>query len=402
MLKEIHIDNLLSFGPKGVSLALQPLNVLIGPNGSGKSNFLDAIALLQAAPRELAAPVQEGGGVVDWLWKGDERGPEITTARVEVVHFPLKLKSDSESMGIRHIVDFGALNHRFFLEDERIETEKPYAGHDEPYYFYQYRNGNPLLKSALPPGTGGPRPDERIGADEIKPYLSILAQRRGWSLYPEITSIAERYAGIRIYRDWTFGRRAMPRLALKADERNDYLLEDCSNLGLVLNRLRLDVPTKRRLIAAISLLYRGIEDFDVRIIANTVQVFLQERQFSIPATRLSDGTLRFLCLLAVLCDPVPAQLICIEEPELGLHPDVLPSIVDLLKEASQRTQIIVTTHSEIIVDCLTDQPDSVVVVGRDDAGTTMQRLDQADLGEWLKEYRLGQLWSKGEIGGNRW
>jgi len=66
-------------------------------------------------------------------------------------------------------------------------------------------------------------------------------------------------------------------------------------------------------------------------------VIFTEGDFSIPATRLSDGTLRYLCLLAILCDPEPPPLICIEEPELGLHPDILPKLADLLVSASERT-----------------------------------------------------------------
>ena len=133
-----------------------------------------------------------------------------------------------------------------------------------------------------------------------------------------------------------------------------------------------------------------------------MQVFFTEGDFVIPATRLSDGTLRYLCLLAILCDPEPPPLICIEEPELGLHPDILPKLGDLLRAASQRTQIIVTTHSDILVDTMTDTPAAVVVCTRTQGQTLMERLNTVDLAEWLKRYRLGQLWTKGEIGGNRW
>ena len=70
MLRKITAKNLLSFGPSGVSIDLQRLNVLIGANGSGKSNLIEAIGLFQAAPRHQAAPVREGGGVRNWIWKG--------------------------------------------------------------------------------------------------------------------------------------------------------------------------------------------------------------------------------------------------------------------------------------------------------------------------------------------
>jgi len=77
--------------------------------------------------------------------------------------------------------------------------------------------------------------------------------------------------------------------------------------------------------------------------------------------RLSDGTLRYLCLLTILCHPAPPPLICIEEPELGLHPDILPEVAKMLVDAASRTQLIVTTHSDILVDCLSDHPEAIVV-----------------------------------------
>ena len=131
-------------------------------------------------------------------------------------------------------------------------------------------------------------------------------------------------------------------------------------------------------------------------------MFFTEGDFSIPATRLSDGTLRYLCLLAILCDPEPPPLICIEEPELGLHPDILPKLADRLVAASERTQLIVTTHSDILVDAMTERPEAVVVCEKHEGRTEMKRLRKEDLAAWLGKYRLGQLWIDGQLGGKRW
>lgn len=149
-------------------------------------------------------------------------------------------------------------------------------------------------------------------------------------------------------------------------------------------------------------LYDGIDDFDVQIEGGTVQVFFHEGQYIVPATRLSDGTLRYLCLLAILCHPSPPPLVCIEEPELGLHPDAMPTLAALLKEASERTQLVVTTHSDVLVDAMTDTPEAVLVAQKSAAGTILTRLDAQELAPWLEKYRLGQLWTRGEIGGTRW
>ena len=98
----------------------------------------------------------------------------------------------------------------------------------------------------------------------------------------------------------------------------------------------------------------------------------------VSATRLSDGTLKFLCLMAVLARPESRlRLICIEEPETGLHPDALALVGDALREASTRTQLIVTTHSDALVDRFTDEPENVVVCERDfDESTTFRRLSR--------------------------
>ena len=132
-------------------------------------------------------------------------------------------------------------------------------------------------------------------------------------------------------------------------------------------------------------------------------LFLEERDGrQIPATRLSDGTLRYLSLLAVLLHPSPPPLIALEEPELGLHPDVVGEVAKLLVEASNRTQIVVTTHSRMLVDALTDHPSSVVVCEKQNGESRFERLDGTRLKAWLDKYSLGELWSSGELGGNRW
>jgi predicted ATPase len=145
-----------------------------------------------------------------------------------------------------------------------------------------------------------------------------------------------------------------------------------------------------------------LTEFNVLIEGGTVQVFFTEGEFVIPATRLSDGTLRYLCLLAILCDPDPPPLICIEEPELGLHPDVLPKLADHLLAASKYTQLIVTTHSDVLVDVMSETPESIVVCEKQQGATSMTRLAVADLQVWLEKYRLGELWIRGELGGTRW
>jgi predicted ATPase len=393
LFDSLALQGFLSFGPVRVDLALEPLNVLIGPNGSGKSNVLEAFSLLQAAPRDLLRPVREGGGVGDWLWKGSGESDRAPAAVIEVVTAG-RHPGRPPDVPLRYRLAFGEEGQRFRVADERLENAAAKPGHDKPYFYFGYEKGRPMLNVS-----GGAH--RELQRDEIGPEQSILSQRKDPDQYPELTWLGEILGRITIYRDWCIGRHAAPRRPQKADLPNDYLLENASNLGLVLNRLRRG-PAWDRLISELRNLYPGIDDVDVSIEGGTVQVVLHEGRRVIPATRLSDGTVRYLCLLAVLCHPQPPPFVGIEEPELGLHPDVLPGLADLLVDASSRTQLLVTTHSDILVDALTSTPESVVTCEMTGGSTVLGRLSQKELRPWLEKYRLGELWTRGEIGGTRW
>ena len=390
LLHALTLRRLLSFGPQSAQLELQSLNVLIGPNGSGKSNLLEAIALLRAtpnrvSPHDLRTVIGRGGGIGEWIWKGEPRG----VATLDVV-----VDNPHGQQPLRHVLAFRAEQQTYRLDDERIENENPYLGETGPYFYYRYQYGQPVLNIK-----NGQR---RLARESVELDQSILAQRYDPEIYPEVSHLASTYEKIRLYREWAFGRNTVFREPQKADLRSDRLEEDFSNLGLFLNRLRGQPNATRALLGALQDLYEGLSDFDVRVEGGTVQVFFTEGDYTIPATRLSDGTLRYLCLLAILCDPDPPPLIGIEEPELGLHPDILPKLADLLVKASERTQLIVTTHSDVLVDALTEYPETVVVCEKELGQTVMKRLERERLAHWLEDYRLGELWTSGELGGTRW
>ncbi len=386
-LQRIRLSNLLSFGPDAGEFELGRLNVLIGPNGSGKSNLIEAIGLLKSAPSDLTAAIREGGGIGDWIWKGESSSQ---TAAIEAI-----IGNPKGQLPLRYSLTLARKGQRFELSDERIENERAFPGHDRPYLYFAYRNGHPYLNLKA---IG----ERRLLREDIDPEQSILSQRKDPDSYPELTYLGDALGRIRIYREWSFGRYTPPRLPQPADLPNDFLNEDGRNLGLVLNRLRTKPVVKEGLLEALRKLNEDIDDFDTFIEGGTVQLVIQERRITIPATRLSDGTLRYLCLLAILCHPNPPPLMCIEEPELGLHPDILLPLAELLHAASERCQVIVTTHSEVLVDALTPIPESIVVCEKHDGQTHMRRLERDDLAEWLERYRLGELWRRGEIGGNRW
>lgn len=389
LLYEIKARNVLSFGPEGLSLELRPLNVLIGPNGSGKSNLLELVALMRGAPTSLTSAIRDsGGGVQDWIFKGDPR----STAKVEAVVNPGAVQL------VRHCVEFRESGQQFMLVDEWVQDAAEFPQQPaHPVVLYQFQDGQPVVRvqegelRGLPPQLPfGSRAD------------SILAQLKDPVAYPQLTHLGLRYERVRLYREWSFGGKTVFRQPQKADLRTDRLEEDFSNLAMFVNKLRRHPTTKAAMLEYLRDLYDGLTDFDLSVEGGTVQLFFTEGDFTIPATRLSDGSLRYLCLLAILLDPDPPPLICVEEPELGLHPDLLHKIADLLVDASQRCQLIVTTHSDILLDSFTKYPESVVVCERVKGATSMKRLDADRLREWLERYRLGELWTKGEIGGVRW
>ena len=389
-IQRIELNNLLSFGPKDIGLDLLPLNVLIGPNGSGKSNFIEAIALMRAAPSDYRDVLRRGGGVREWLWKG---APE------ESGHIAWVVANPVGSLPLRHELAFQAVGQNFGLAQESVQSSQNNERQESPEVFYHYAQGQPTIR--VQAGSGAIYRNMDPGSLDLD--RSILAQRRDPDSYPAFASLASNYERIRIYREWTFGRNAIFREPQKADLPNDVLAEDFANLGLFLNRLKTRHPAAARAILdGLCDLYDGLTEFNVLIEGGTVQVFFTEGEYVIPATRLSDGTLRYLCLLAILCDPKPPPLICIEEPELGLHPDVLPKLADHLLEASRRTQLIVTTHSDVLVDAMSERPESVVVCEKHHGATSMTRLAADDLQVWLEKYRLGELWIRGELGGTRW
>ncbi len=406
-IKSLHIQNLLSFGPDSPKITLGPLNVLIGPNGSGKSNLIEVVALLQSTPRDLATPIREGGGIVEWLWKLPPSPTELAgsilgkrsrqktarslpTATIEVSANPPQLR-----VPIDYQLSFTGVNYQLDVKDERVEAEGTDKSQRKAPPYFGYVNGRPMLRMN---GT-----QQELSREQINPQQSILAQRKDPAQYPELTYLGQLFGDIKVYRNRQFGPVADARNMFKPELSNEFLEEDNSNLGLMLNRLNSESRTKSELLKNLKAFYGDADAIETRIQGGLVEVRLIERGgVAISAFRLSDGTLQWLALLTVLLHDAPPPLVCIDEPELGLHPDIIPSLAQLLREASQRMQLIVTTHSDALVSELTDIPETVIVCEKENGSTTLKRLERKRLAAWLKTYSLGRLWRKGEIGGNRW
>jgi len=398
LIKSLKLKNFLSYGSDGEEIELEPLNVLIGPNASGKSNLIEMFRLLQAMPEDFAAAIREGGGIQEWLWKGSKSDP---IAEIEaIIDYPEGV------MPLRYKFYFTTVGQRLQIVGEVIENERSGRGRREAVFFYRYQEDhrptlNVRIESDAQAGSNQGRRKRYARPEKLSLEKSIMSQRKDVDSYPEITYLGNQFTNIRLYTDWNLGRYAAPRMPQKTDDPNDFLLEDASNLGLVLNDL--EHRGGKFLTDEFRKFYDTAGVISTKVQGGTIQVFVQEKGLGrpVPATRLSDGTLRYLCLLSILCHPSPPPLICLEEPELGLHPDILPTIAELLIDAAQRTQLVVTTHSDILVSALTEIPETVLVCERDESGSHLRRLEADTLKKWLENYSLGELWRMGEIGGTR-
>lgn len=396
LIKSLHLKNILSF--KDTRLDLQPLNVLIGANGSGKSNLIDVVALLQAVPGDLEGFLRRNGPTGDWVWKGSGRSETpFQLARIETEFGPqlpriYKLRISVQDDRVHSI------NERL----DHVEMQQDKTVYSRP--FFQAANEQARLWPTRPDGTFTDYGHEPVKID-IPRGQSVLSEIRNPAEYPALTQTARMLSAIRVYRGWEVGRDSPVRRPQRTDGDPNFLEEDFSNLALVVNDL-LSRRLEPSLDSYLQRFYESYESLHPRIFGNTIELIVNETGMSsaLPASRLSDGTIRFIALLAILCHPNPPPLICIEEPEIAMHPDSQDLVVQLLKRASERTQLIVTTHSPWLIDRLSATPDHVVVCERDRHpadGTKFKRFTRKELDDWLEDQPLGEVWMAGAMGGVR-
>ncbi len=396
LIKSLHLKNILSF--KDARLDLQPLNVLIGANGSGKSNLIDVIALLQAVPGDLVGFLRRNGPTGDWVWKG--AGWEETPFQIAEVAARLDNPGSQFGYELQIIVQ----NDRVHSIDERLDLMAGDREHSYANPFFRADNAQARLWPTRSNNILADYGDEPIMVD-VPRGKSVLSEIRSYADYPAITETARMLSAIKVYRGWQVGRDSPARRPQRTDGDPNFLEEDFSNLALVVNDLlgrRLEPP----LDSYLKRFYESYESLHPRIFGNTIELIVNEAGMSsaLPASRLSDGTIRFIALLGILCHPNPPPLICIEEPEIAMHPDSQDLVVQLLKRASERTQLIVTTHSPWLIDRLSATPDHVVVCERDRHpadGTKFKRFTRKELDDWLEDQPLGEVWMAGAMGGVR-
>lgn len=341
-------------------LELRDLNVLIGPNGAGKSNFVSFFYLL----REMIE-----GRLQNWI---SERGGSD-----RILSYGVK-----ETRLFKSRIDFGQNGYGFIL---RPNVEAKLYFEDERLI---YSGG--LDDSGLPLGSGH---FEAKLKSEIVPGMYLRANYC--------------YASISDWKVFHFHDTSDTAGVRRKGELQDnsYLRHDASNLAAYLFSLkRRRFDTYEKIIKIVRLAIPFFDDFVMQpeeIRPDEYQIQLTWRQigsdYPLLPSQLSDGSIRFICLVTALLQPEPPSTIIIDEPEIGLHPYAITLLGALMHQASEVMQVIVATQSVTLVNQFSI--DELVVVERKDGSSVFSRLDENEFDLWLEDYSVGELWEKNVLGG---
>lgn len=347
-------------------VVLRPINLVIGPNGSGKSNFIGVFSFLQAIKEgRLYEYVRTAGGADELLHFGSK-----TTS---VIRIKLSFCDDVNAYSLQLKVD--AEDNLFPLTESVSFWNKSYA--------------TPLT-TYLSAVQGGK--EAGISDANLKQGIAswIRARLDRWRLY---------------HVHDTSPSSPLRKTAKVSD--NDYLRPDGSNLASFLYRLKETDKYSSSYHLIRKTVQRVAPFFDDFILKpdNLNEDFIKiawkhkssDKYFG--ASAFSDGTLRFIALATLFLQPLELRpsVILVDEPELGLHPSAITLLASLIRQTSAETQIIASTQSPLLLDHF--DPEDVLVANRVDSATTLTRLNSGPLDAWLKDYSLGQLWEKNELGG---
>jgi predicted ATPase len=377
---------------KEVSWRPGDLNVVIGPNGSGKSNLLQFLELLRAAADgKLSETVQRAGGIEAILWDG--RTPIIRTV-IEVPDTELPLHPN-DYLRYELTLQFVGRWSGFNISHEHLETffHSPEAlssvrilRDGEQSLIFDSRSDELVIV-----------PEKKVPAEEA--LLSMDNAFTPW----DFSYLNRQFSSWSIYKGLDTTRDAPVRKPVLT-RRETVVSGDGDNLIAVLHTLYTENRDFRNeMNAAVRAAFS--ESFEELVFPPAADQQVQLRvnwkhlKRSQPSSMLSDGTLRFLFLMAVLANPQPPALIAIEEPEVGLHPSMFPIIAEYAAQASKRTQVIFTTHSADFLDAFRHAgvtPTTTVTQWRDGA-TTLKVLEGEELAYWLREYTMGQLFRSSEL-----
>ena len=364
-----------------IDLEMRPLMVMIGANGAGKTSVLDAFSLLSAsAAGKLNSKLSGMGGIADILTIN--RAQEVSMSiDMEVPGYePLKYDLHLATKGASYTIPVETLTQ------SRKGYEDPFKHIDSSYGDIRYYEIDKERLAIRP--TWDHNPLETSLSQVPKMYRQPEELRR-------ILSSTSQYHVLDV------GERAPVKLPQQMKPA-DLPGENGEDMVPFLYYLREGDPDRyEAIIDTLKSAFQGFEGLNFPpVAAGMLAMTWKEEHFRKPLymNQLSEGTLRFLWLVSLLQSPGLSTITMIDEPEVSLHPELLSLLADFMREASQRTQLLVATHSDRLIRFL--EPKEVVVMDIDGDGFAAARwADSLDLEQWLKDYSLDEVWRMGRMGG---
>lgn len=395
MIKTVKFVNFKSLSPQTVELG--PLNVLIGANASGKSNFVDAFKFLQHCLLDGVS-----GAVARRLgWRNTlARGRSLR----EAVHMEFELNAARlAGVALEDLEPYKPVG-LYYAFDVACKADEPYV-RGENLSATLEKNHEPqkvgFERKGISVRTSGPEEETMSRFFGARTFKAYSRDRLVLELpFPTLLGVSISAA----VKNWRFYELDIKAARMPSTwESADVLMGDGKNLARVLESVpKANTSTYQRLSKLMAVLVPGFESWRTeRRTDGTVAFNVKERgiQNPFPPSAISDGTIRLLgVLLAVLHQPTEAGLTCIDEPERCVHPQVLKTLVEVMREASSERQILVTTHSAELVRWL--EPSEVLLVDKADNQTIIARAqDVKHIEKFLKEFRLDELWLHGYLQG---
>lgn len=340
MIQEFSVKGYRSL--QDVTVKFNQLNIVIGPNGSGKSNLYNSLHLLaKSAEGGLARTLALEGGMPSILWAGDRK---VTSSKMPV-RVTLCVKTDKYSYDIALGLPPGIPPSLFDLDPEVKE---------ETIWYGEKRKSTTYLERKA--GTAWVLNDN--GERECYPMTisqseSVLSQLNEPHLYPELYSLREMMRGWRFYHNFRTDLESPIRLP-QIGVRTPVLSNTGIDLAAALQTI-IEIGDEDTLRSAINHAFPG-SSLIIKCEHSRFEVLLQQSGMSRPfeTRELSDGTLRYLCLVAALLSPRPSDFLALNEPEISLHPDLIEPLAELIFHASKYSQILVTTHNKRLAIYLAD------------------------------------------------
>jgi len=348
-------------------IELGDLTVLIGANGSGKSNLIGFFRFLnEMMGHRLQQYVAGAGRAHSLLHHGPKRTPQLQA----VLDFETETGLNKYELRL-----FYAAGDTLVFAEESLQ--------------YLKRGVDPA-PAPISLGAGHLETRVREWAEQGRPIAKVFRHLLNTC---------------RVYHFHDTSSTARVRQAGYVGD-DELLMFDAGNLAAVLHRFKSmdDTSVYRRIVGTIRLIAPFFDDFELQPTGpEGREIFLNWRERGSDQLfgphQLSDGTLRAMCLITLLLQPVESlpQLIIVDEPELGLHPYALHLIAGLLQAAARHAQVLISTQSSPFLDNF--EPGNILVASHDEAGSTFRRLPEEELAAWLDEYSLGEVWEKNVFAG---